>query len=296
MKTNDYLLWKEIDKINCDSYYYYRKNPYLNCFVCEKEIYKHDLYNNFILTFVKNNKLYKSDIFHLCLDCPTEKVYGQLILIENEDAIESYGAIYCDSCFFCNKKLDNEKKWYFYDHFNACLNCYHIDNFKSTYFKNRFVLTECKHEMIITDRCDDELIHLMPCIGRKIPDQIVNEVTIERMNDYLDKIEDICYIDDSVGYIFSPNATAIFTDWAEFPDDDACIALLTECDVKNDAMGGVLAMIADDHGRIGIFRLSSSFDQFINKMTFDSNLNIKNKYLNYAIQLCQKNNFQTYFG
>lgn len=251
-------IWNIIDS-NIDAIDYTQIEDSFVCDACDDQLSNQ-------VPFYNANHFF----LQLCEGCHNKNIFKTLVIIEDIDrsmySIEEKPLIW--PCIRCNTKLGGGYKWKLlkyqaYLHAKTmcdiCIDCYNKDPDLIDYNNSGF--HKISGNFVVCERTNPIFINISNVQNRIIPNQLINDVTIDRANTYTELLESIVSIDVEFG---SVKEWTMFTDLYEWPLINAQTALLINCSTTStiDTNHKIASLLFDDHGRVAIDIIFDSLDEY----------------------------------
>lgn len=158
-------------------------------------------------------------------------------------------------CNFCGNKQGGGCKWYCnrISDIDMCMKCYEDDLF------DKYTKIEDIERNWMCERggLDPVLIVMDEVKELKVPEELKDKVTTERVESWFQDFDELVSIDDKINNICT---WLPFTDVYEIPNYSAATMLVVNCDIKNN--GQVASVVFDDHGRMAVNIIFDTFEEY----------------------------------
>jgi len=188
-------------------------------------------------------------------------------------------------CFICDKNLGGGFAWFLYEHnyikIDVCKECNENCSF---YGKLKGKLVLVTDNIISCNRTSANiLLDISYVEERKIPDELLDIITQEKIDDWTDLLSAIAHLEPNFKEFGPVKQWTLFTDLYDIPHcGGAMTGLLVDCSVNTN--GRVASLVSDNHGRIGIDIIYSSFDDYKQAFNDWSNNRLKGEELQEKIK------------
>lgn len=165
-------------------------------------------------------------------------------------------------CIACDKKMGGGCKWKILKLdkqdriYDMCLDCYNKDPNLSELTKNEFYKIDDNY--VVCEHDDPILVNIAKIPNRKIPDRIMEHVTIDRAKVYTGLLKNLVDIPPDFG---SLKEWTMFTDLYELPIVKTKAALLINCNVNN-KHHKIASFVVDNNKNAAINIIFDSIDDY----------------------------------
>lgn len=163
-------------------------------------------------------------------------------------------------CVFCHAMMGGGHKWYNAGELDICGDCFQADpTVINEKIRSLFVFVD--ENVMASERTMDNVLLDVSKAERNmdiIPQQIRDEITKERVEDWTDLIRSFAHLGVNHKTFGSIRNWVLFTELYELPSYPATTGLLIDCKT-----GRVASLVLDDHGRMGVDIVFETVDDYL---------------------------------